>query len=349
VARWALLAGSIYVLSLAASLAGLENGPMFAGLLVGIAYALTPGAAVTAPRALLQGSLVVIGVSAGSLLQEVALGDLVTRWVPFLLFSVATIGMSVGFGLLLARVTALDAVTATFGMMGGGAQGMVAMSRELGADERLVATMQYLRVVIIVATVPLLADLVFDVTGEGAAGGGADGGAPLADLLFLAGSGAVGLLLARVAHLPTGSLLGPMIVAAAVSVAAGSPERAVPGVLQAVALAGLGVSVGLGFTRQSLRTAGQVLPAVVTAIVAMIAVCAVVGVLLAPVAGVGSVAGYLATSPGGLSVVVGISVTSGADGPFVVSVQVIRLFLMLLLAPALARALAPRIASRTAR
>ena len=349
VVRWTLLAGSTYLLSFALSSAGLENAPMFAALVVGIAYGLTGAAAIVAPQAMLRLSLVVIGVAAGSLLQEVATGDLVTRWLPFLLFSVATIAMSVGLGLLLARFTVLDPVTATFGMMGGGAQGMVALSRELGADERLVATMQYLRVVIIVATVPLMADIAFDASTASAPDGGADGGGSLlTDLLFLAGTGAAGLLLARVTRLPTGALLGPMIVAAAVSVA-GPMDPAVPSVLQALALAGLGLSVGLGFTRQSLRTAGKVLPAVVAAILVMIVVCAVVGAILAPIADVSTLAGYLGTSPGGLSVVVGIAVTSDADGAFVISVQVLRLFMMLLIAPALARALAPRIASSTPR
>ena len=122
----------------------------------------------------------------------------------------------------------------------------------------------------------------------------------------------------------------------------GSFDPAVPRALQSVALAGIGLSVGLRFTAQTLRDAGRILPAVVGAIVFMIVVCGVAGALLAPVAHVSQLAGYLATSPGGLSVAVGIAVSTDTDGPFVVSLQVVRLFLLLLAAPLLARALTRR-------
>lgn len=335
------MALGVYGLTTALAAAGLASASLFAGLLVGIAYALLGRVSIDAPRVLLVGSQAVIGVGAGSLLGQAALLDLVTDWVPFLVLSVATIALSVALGIFLARFTALDALTASFGMMGGGAQGIVAISEELGADERLVATMQYLRVVIIVATVPLVAAVAFGASDS--SNGSDDAGAvTVTDLLFVAGTATAGLLLARLARLPTGALLGPMVVAGGVVVGAGSFDPTVPRVLQAVALAGIGLSVGLRFTAESLRAAGRILPAVVAAIVFMIVVCGVVGALLAPLAHVSQLAGYLATSPGGLSVAVGIAVSSETDGPFVVSLQVVRLFLLLLAAPFLARALAQR-------
>lgn len=317
----------------------MANAPLFAALLVGIGYALSGRRSITAPRAVFNSSQAVIGVGAGSLLQQTALRDLVTHWVPFLLVSIATIALSVGLGLVLARLTPLDSVTASFGMMGGGAQGIVAISRELGADERLVATMQYVRVVIIVASVPLVAGAAFGVSDTSSWNGEARGADLLIDLPFVVGTAAIGMLFARLTRLPTGSLLGPMLVAAAVVLATASADLAVPRLLQDLALAGLGLDVGLRFTGRSLRTAGSVLPAVVAAIVVLIVVCALVGAILAPIAQVSPLAGYLATSPGGLSVVVGIAVTTETDGPFVVSLQVLRLFLILLIAPVLARAL----------
>ena len=56
-------------------------------------------------------------------------------------------------------------------MVAGGASGIVGISDELGADDRLVAFMQYLRVLVIVALTPVLAALVFPgaETGDAAA------------------------------------------------------------------------------------------------------------------------------------------------------------------------------------
>jgi uncharacterized membrane protein AbrB (regulator of aidB expression) len=52
--------------------------------------------------------------------------------------------------------------------------------------------------------------------------------------------------------------------------------------------------------------------------------------------------GYLATTPGGLSAVLALAVGSNTNTTFVVSVQVIRTFLMLAAAPPLAHWLSSR-------
>ena len=49
----------------------------------------------------------------------------------------------------------LDAPTAALGLIAGGASGIVGMSSELGADDRLVAFMQYLRVLVVVVVTPI--------------------------------------------------------------------------------------------------------------------------------------------------------------------------------------------------
>ena len=46
--------------------------------------------------------------------------------------------------------------TATLGMIAGGASGIVTMADDLGGDDRLVAFMQYLRVLVVVLLTPLL-------------------------------------------------------------------------------------------------------------------------------------------------------------------------------------------------
>ena len=48
-------------------------------------------------------------------------------------------------------------------MVAGGASGIVAMADDLGADDRLVAFMQYLRVLVVVLLTPLLVPLLFHV------------------------------------------------------------------------------------------------------------------------------------------------------------------------------------------
>ena len=84
-----------------------------------------------------------------------------------LLVSAATLVISLVAGALLARVTEVDAPTAALGLVAGGASGIVGMAGELGADDRLVAFMQYLRVLVVVLLTPLLVAVAFP--GHGAA------------------------------------------------------------------------------------------------------------------------------------------------------------------------------------
>jgi membrane AbrB-like protein len=222
-------------------------------------------------------------------------------------------------------------------MIAGGASGMVAISHELGADARLVATMQYLRVVIVFGSIPIVAGVLYGASSADTRHGPAEP-ALLSGSLTVLAIATTGVVLARLVRLPTGALLGPMLLAAALSLTA-PWHLGAPPLVKALALAGIGLSVGVRFSARSLRDAGQILPAALTAIVAMIAICALVGAVLAQLAHVSQLAGYLATSPGGLPVVLGTAVTTDAEGTFVVSLQVLRVFLMLLIAPLLARLL----------
>ena len=77
------------------------------------------------------------------------------------------------------------------------------------------------------------------------------------------------------------------------------------------------------------------------AIAAMLVACFLLGWLLELTAGVSLLDGYLATTPGGFYAVLPIAYGSGADTTFVLAVQALRLFGMVLAAPALVRLLTP--------
>ena len=77
-------------------------------------------------------------------------------------------------------------------------------------------------------------------------------------------------------------------------------------------------------------------------IVGLITACAALGEALAAATGVGRLEAYLATTPGGLYAVLATATGTGADATFVLAVQVLRLFVMLLSAPLVARRLGRR-------
>jgi len=77
-------------------------------------------------------------------------------------------------------------------------------------------------------------------------------------------------------------------------------------------------------------------------IAAVVVLCAALGTLLARLTGATPLEGYLATTPGGVYAVLATAVSSGVDVAFVVAVQVLRVVVMLLVAPAIARLVARR-------
>ncbi len=305
-------------------------GGLAAGLtrsLVGTTYPRLPRGAMVAAQALL-------GVSIGLLVTTPALRTLLVHWLPVSLVTVATLALSVGAGRLLALRRDVTPVTGAFAMVAGGASGIVAMARDLGADEQVVGVLQYLRVLLVVLTMPVLAAVAYGATGTAPAPAGA--GWPT-DLAVSAVSLVPGLALWRVTRMPVGALLGPLLVAAAVDLLGPVDGAALPAVLEAVAFVVLGLQVGLGFTRSRLRAVARILPAAVALTLAVVAACAGLGWLLVLTAGVDPLTAYLATTPGGLYAVLATARGSGAEVTFVLAVQLLRLFAMLLTAPLLAR------------
>jgi uncharacterized protein len=318
------------------------SAPLFGGLVAGLGRALLGRDRPALPRPAGVGAQAVIGVSIGALVQTATLHTLAEHWLPVLLVTIATLLVSLVAGQVMRLQRGVGPVTGAFSMIAGGASGITAMARDLGADEQVVAVLQYLRVLLIVVAMPIVATTVYGASAGTGPAPAADAPGWPAGLLFTAVCVGVGLLLGRVTRLPVGALLGPMAVAAALDLSGLSQGAGVPSVVAAAGFLAIGLQVGLGFTRDSLRLVGRALPLALLLIVAAVAACAGLGMVLARVAGVSALDGYLATTPGGLYAVLATATDSGADATFVLSVQVLRLFVMLFSAPLLARSLRPR-------
>jgi membrane AbrB-like protein len=344
VARWVALALATAVAALALDAAGLPSPSLFAALLVGLAAALSFGSLPAVPVAGFRLAQAVTGVSLGAYVQSSSLNAVAGAWLPVALVSAGTLALSLACGELLAAGADLDRPTAALGMIAGGASGIVGMAGELGADDRLVAVMQYLRVLVVVILTPLVVAVAFHPAhgaGAGAAaatpvfGGTGDWGWTATALVLGAG-------LALLTRVPAGSLLGPMIVAAVLTLILGRGGFAVPAVLREPAFAAIGLQVGLRFTPQLLREAGRLLLPSLACIAGLLVACFGLALVLEALAGVSLLDAYLATTPGGLYAVLAAAFGTGADTTFVIAVQTLRLFVMVLLAPVVVRRLARR-------
>jgi membrane AbrB-like protein len=335
--RWTSIIASSVAVSFLFALLNVPSPALFGGLLSGVIFALTTNWRTVLPGPVNSGAQAVIGVVLGVLLELSILQSLGGDWLPVAAVIVGTLVLSVLAGLLMGRLTSVSPITGSLSLSAGGAAGITSMSRELGADERMVAVIQYLRVVLIVSTLPLVTTFVFQPPPVDPSAAAAPSGAGWAlGLTFTVACALVGSLLALRVKMPAGTLLGPLILTGGLTLAGWSFGAHPPAWLAQLAYGAIGLRIGLGFTRASLKLLRKVLPAALTLTVLIILGCAGMGVFLASATGQSPLAGYLATSPGGLFAVLSIAAETGAGTTFVLAVQVLRIFVMLLVAPGLA-------------
>jgi membrane AbrB-like protein len=341
--RWLALIAATAIAAVALDRVGLPSASLFAALLVGLAAALLPPRMPEVPSSVFRAAQAVTGVSLGVYVQSDSLDAVASAWLPVALVSAGTLLLSLLCGWALVKTVRLDPPTAALGMVAGGASGIVGMARELGADDRLVAVMQYLRVLVVVVLTPVLVAIAFGHP-HGANPGAAPAGSPVigdaADWALTAGALAAGALAAAVARIPAGSLLGPMIAAAVLTLAIGDFQ--VPALLREPAFAAIGLQVGLRFTPKLVREAGRLLVPTLLCVLGLLVACFGLALLLAATTDASLLDAYLATTPGGLYAVLAAAFGTGADTTFVIAVQALRLFVMVLLAPVVVRKLVLR-------
>lgn len=338
--RWVLLVALTVAGTAGLDALGVPSPALFAGLAAATAVALAGLGPRRTARPATAGAQAVIGVVIGLLARPETLATVAAQGLPVVLISLGTLVVSMGAGLLMGLQRGVTPLTGMLAQTAGGASGLVAISRELGGDERTVAVIQYLRVGLVTATMPVVAAVVYGAR-HGPPGAGAPppgGGAPWwVGLALTAACAVAGIGLARLTRVPAGSLLGPMVLALALSLSGLSFDAEVPAPLVDLAYAVIGWQAGLRFTRRALGTVARVLPLATALILAVVALCAGLGMLLSASTGMTPLEGYLATTPGGVYAVLATAISSGVDVTSVVAVQVLRVILMLLVAPWIAR------------
>jgi uncharacterized protein len=269
------------------------------------------------------------------------LATMVRQWPVFLAGVCSVLIISTSLGALLARWKVLPGTTAVWGSAPGAAMVMVLMSEGFGGDPRLVAYMQYLRVMM----VALLASIVSRLwmTPGGAVRAGIEwfpmvAIGPLWETLALAFIGAIAGLKSRI---PAGPLLVPLFAGIALS-STHLMTITLPPWLMAGCYALVGWSIGLRFTREIVRYASRLFPTILAVTLALIALCGGLAWLLHTAVGIDPLTAYLATSPGGADSVAIIAASSKVDLPFVMAMQTARFILVLLVGPALAKMVARR-------
>lgn len=313
--------------------AALLIGPMVAAILVSLAEG-----AIRVPQWPFYVSQGVIGCMIARSITPDLLAELVEDWPLFLATIFSVVAMSSLLGLLLARWQVLPGSVAIWGSFPGAASAMMIMADAYGSDIRLVAFMQYLRVMF----VAIFASAVARLWTAGSGGSSTSlvwfpeivWPGFLATLAVILGS----VVLARTLRIPAGPMVVPLFVAVTLQ-DTGFLTIQLPPWLLAITYAVIGWSIGLRFTPAIFRHAARAMPRVAASILVLIAACGGLAFLLVLFFDVDPLSAYLATSPGGADAVAIIAASSNVDLPFVMSMQVGRFLVVLILGPAIARML----------
>lgn len=320
---------------------GLPAGLLIGPLIAAIVFAAN-GGKLTVPQPLSAASQAGVGLLIARSLNTSVLTAVAREPWLYAGVTLTTIGASVAIGWVVTRCKVLPGRAAVWGSMPGAATAMVLMARDEGADWQLVAVMSYLRVIIVAALASILAAVV---TGHGGSHppGGAWFPAPSAlGLTQTALIGLAGVYGGKRIGLPAAALLGPMILGAVLE-GAGVADPQLPGWLLAPAYLLIGWRIGLSFIPEIVAAARRAAPGLLIATAVLVLISAGCGLLLARLTGKDLLTAYLATSPGGADSVAIIANATPVDVSFVMSMQVLRFIAVLIVGPALARAIARRL------
>lgn len=316
--------------------AALLIGPMLGAVAFGVL-----GATIRMPQPLFVVAQAVVACLVANALSPEFLPAFLANW-PVLVGSVfVTLAASSFLGWLISFWKILPGTTAVWGSAPGAASAMVIMAGAFGADQRLVAFMQYYRVVLVTAAAAIIAR--FWVGG---------GTAPeivwfppleIVPLAMTALVVAAGPWIGHLLRMASPQFIGTMVLAFALKAGLGV-EFQLPEWLLAVSYAVVGWTIGLRFRRETITQIRRSLPQVTAAIIALIAICGGVAFLLTRFAGIDALTAYLATSPGGIdSVAIIAAAADNVDISFIMALQMLRFLIVLLMEPALARFVAKRV------
>ncbi len=340
-AQWSTLLAFSVLASWLMLKAGLSASLLLGPLVAGIVLATQRGT-IKVPKIPFYIAQGIVGCMIATKVPPTIFAEVGKHWIMFASAVLSVLLASCLLGYLLARLQVLPDTTAVWGSYPGAATAMTLMAGSFGADTRLVAFMQYLRVVI----VAVIASAVARFSLHTSAAHGITHALPnpvwfppvqwewLGVTLALV---AIGMTLGLKMRIPAGPLLIPMALGIVLS-HTGLVQIELPHWLLAASYALVGWTIGLRFTRDVVSYAASAFPRVLLSIVALVACCGGFAVILVKVVGVDPLTAYLAKSPGGVDSVAIIAAGSpNVDMSFVMSLQMARFLTILIIGPSIAR------------
>lgn len=303
------------------------------GAMLATTGAAIAGAPMELPQPLRNVFVAVLGVMLGSGFTPALLPRL-GEWTLSLSALLAYTAASAAIGyVFLRRLCGHNRSTAYFAAMPGGLSEMILVGSAMGGDGRVISLIHASRILLVVLSLPFAfqAVLGYDPASQPIAG------LPAAELGWL-DLGILGLCallgtpLAKALRVPAAQIVGPMVLSAVVHLA-GLTTAAPPVELVAAAQVVIGTAIGCRFGGTTLRFVGRVVlqAAGLTALLLAVTLASALVVHWATALPTPSL--ILAYAPGGLAEMSLVALALALDAAFVATHHIVRIFLVVVLAP----------------
>lgn len=292
---------------------------------------------ISSPKLFSTPARIIIGLTIGSAFTPEILENLHTYFFSILLIIPYTIIVALAGAYYYYKVLHFDKRTAFFSSMPGGVIEMVILGEQLKADTSKITLVQSSRLLFIVLTLPFIIQYIFqlDISGNKLIT------IPLKDiylpdLFYLGIIGIIGAYAAKKLNISAAYLIGPMILSI-IAFSSGFVHSKPPDELLKFAQVIFGTIIGFTFRGVTLKTIIKTLIGtfghfIILAIISAIFIFIVYNFFDFPIVSI-----LLAFSPGGQAEINLIAILVAANIPYITVHHIVRLFIVMNIAPALAK------------
>lgn len=306
--------------------------PWMLGAMAATTIAAMSGVRVALMPTLRMAFIAILGVMLGSAFTPQVLRSLFV-WVGS--FGWLVVYVILATGIVYAfyrRIARYDPVTAYFSGAPGGLNEMVLTGAAMGGDERRISLAHGTRILIAIFAISFGYRWFGGYVPPAAGSPLLSTAIEIEDWLVLAGCVLVGFLGARALRVPAYALVGPMLLSA-IAHASGLTVSRPPVWLVAVAQIVVGAMVGSRFDGVSPRVVAHALLLASGATIVLLALAALFGEAVETTLGIPFAAALLAFAPGGLAEMSLIALSMNVDAAYVSSHHIVRIFMIVLVAP----------------
>lgn len=306
--------------------------PWMLGAMVATTITALSGKSLERPIRMRLVMLAVLGVTLGSSFTP----DVLARsagWITSIstMTGFIVIAAAISFAMI-RRMGGLDKTTAYFSSVPAGVNDMVVVGASFGGDERTIALIHGVRILLTVLIIPLSFRLTMEMAPTNGEAEILIGALTVLDSGLLLVSGIAGYLLARLLRFPAPAIIGPMIISAVFHLTDATSAEP-PVLLVNCAQVVVGSAIGCRFVGVSVRRVGGTLMLASANTIFLIAASALIAWAFAMAFDAPFAALWLALAPGGLAEMLLVGTALGIDPAFVAAHHLFRVAAVILGAP----------------